>query len=780
VAQTLLLADRAPEARTLMERAVELAKQTPNDHEASMLASEGLTLACRALNDLKCELKYAEQALDSCRQLPDSDEEKPLWLVHLLQDVGYARYSLRDIKGTSQVMEESVTVAATLHEKRPETLSHMENNVGSFYSRIGNFDKAKAHLDKALVLFREMYGNDSPQLAFILSNLAYVESRLGNYPESWKLFAEGQQLRERWQGPNHSDAIANEITWAASLAAGGDLRGAIQKSLHAERAAREHFVLSARVLPERQALNFRIDLQRGLSVAHAVVIKHPELGLRDVYLETIRSRALVADEMARRQVNVNRDNDPEIALLLRDLDQAREKYLHATTSSQAKPGELETAAQDLEHAERVLAEHSAAERSAQRTQDMSLADLRSGMPPRSVLVSYVAYRVIPVEAPQTTTEPPLHYGAYVFDPARDSISVFDLGEHSAIDDLVKRARGSVMAEMSSAGLGSVRTEREFRAAALELRQRIWDPLKNAIGDAAMVFIVPERRLNLIPFAALPDGDGYLVERPQVLHVLSTERDLLRQERTDRRTGLLAIGSPSFGRANDALLAKNVAKKETRDGALSCEEFQKLEFRPLPAASAEIQDVTSAWKRWNGSEPAQNIMGPAATRERFKQEVSRIRVLHIATHAYLLPESCGGDNPLMRSGLVFSGTGMERDSGLLTAQEIAGLDLTGLDWAVLSACNTGNGEVGTTEGVLGLQRAFRVAGARTVIMTLWPVDDNASRRFMRELYDERLEKHATTADAMWHATARMLQKQREEHASTHPWYWAGFVASGGWE
>jgi CHAT domain-containing protein len=779
-AQALLLADRAPDARALMERAVELAAQVPGDHSAMMHAAEGLSFACRALNDLKCQLKYAEKALTSCREMSDEAGNKAPWMVELLQNVGYARYSLGDIKGTSEVMEESVVVAASLKEGQDETLSHIENNVGSFYSRVGKFDKAKEHLDKALALYRAQYGNDSPQLAFMLSNLAYVESRLGHYSGAWKLFSEGQQLRERWQGPEHTDTITNEVTWAASLAAGGDVRSALEKSLHAARIARNHFTLSARVLPERQALASRDALGRGVTVATSVVLKHPELGVRDVYEEVLRSRALVADEMALRQQNLNRDSDPNITLLRRELEQARVEYLHQTTSSQTTPEDLPNAAQRLERAERALAEHSAAERSSQHMQVLKLADLRTAMPTRSALVSYFSFTRVPVDTLQTMTTPPAHYGAFVYDPERDSSSIFDLGECDVIDQLVQRARRSVIAEMNSGGVGSIRTEHEYRAAALELRQRIWDPLKSAVGHVPLVLIVPDRQLNLISFAALPDGDGYLVERAQVLHVLSSERDLIHEERTDRRTGLLAIGSPSLGQANTALMAKNISKNATRDAALSCEEFQKLEFRPLPAASTELRDVTTAWKQWNGSEPALDIMGAAATRERFIQEASRSRVLHIATHAYLLPESCGGDNPLMRSGLVFGAAGSERDSGLITAEEIAGLDLGGVDWAVLSACNTGNGEISKGDGVLGLQRAFRVAGARTVIMTLWPVDDNASRRFMHELYNQRLGEHANTADAMWHATFKMLEAQRSSHASTHPWYWAGFVASGSWE
>jgi CHAT domain-containing protein len=157
-----------------------------------------------------------------------------------------------------------------------------------------------------------------------------------------------------------------------------------------------------------------------------------------------------------------------------------------------------------------------------------------------------------------------------------------------------------------------------------------------------------------------------------------------------------------------------------------------------------------------------------------------RVLHIATHAFLLDKSCDDDNPLLHSGLVFAGGSHGGAQSTVTAEQIASLDLSGVDWAVLSACNTGNGELRNGEGVLGLQRAFRVAGAHSVVMTLWPVDDNVTRQFMHDLYAERLGRHATTAEAVWNSSRKVLLDRRAAGKSTHPWYWAGFVGSGGWE
>ena len=185
------------------------------------------------------------------------------------------------------------------------------------------------------------------------------------------------------------------------------------------------------------------------------------------------------------------------------------------------------------------------------------------------------------------------------------------------------------------------------------------------------------------------------------------------------------------------------------------------------------------------------------------------MLHLATHGFFLGSTCrpaiggtravGGlaprlpsqtnaglaDNPLLLSGLALAGANRRAaaapgdDDGILTGEEVAALNLGGVEWAVLSACDTGLGEVKAGEGVFGLRRAFQIAGARTVIMSLWSVDDDATRVWMRALYEGRLQKHLNTADAMQQASLSVLRARRARGESTHPFYWAGFVAAGDW-
>jgi CHAT domain-containing protein len=142
-------------------------------------------------------------------------------------------------------------------------------------------------------------------------------------------------------------------------------------------------------------------------------------------------------------------------------------------------------------------------------------------------------------------------------------------------------------------------------------------------------------------------------------------------------------------------------------------------------------------------------------------------------------------PYPLSGLALAGAdrrdaaAADEEDGILTAEEIACLDLSGVEWAVLSACNTGVGDIHWGEGVLGARRAFQVAGARTLVSSLSPVDDESTRRFMGALYEARLERGLDTAECMREAALHVLRRQREARGTGHPASWAAFVAAGDW-
>ena len=182
-----------------------------------------------------------------------------------------------------------------------------------------------------------------------------------------------------------------------------------------------------------------------------------------------------------------------------------------------------------------------------------------------------------------------------------------------------------------------------------------------------------------------------------------------------------------------------------------------------------------------------------------------RFVHFATHGFLADRCAAASgrstarskarseparfdgvevDPLLLTGLALAGVNRRRehggseDEGLLTAEEIAGLDLSSVEWAVLSACESGLGTIRDGEGVLGLRRAFQIAGTGTLVMSLWKVQDESAREWMRELYRARLRGQGSAA-SIRAASLEVLAARRRDGRSTHPSFWGAFIGSGDW-
>ncbi|MGD0732842.1 MAG: CHAT domain-containing tetratricopeptide repeat protein [Terracidiphilus sp.] len=777
-AYALMILDRPELARPMAEEALGIEQRIGSDPLGLSDVAHALIFACQRTGDYVCAERTAELQVKTLRGMEKPDDMR---MATALVNLMLIRMQLREMAKGKEAADESMAIA-----KRAETVTPdwaiLENDAGGFYENDGDLQLALEHLSRSLDLDAQLKSPDSVAQGGAMANLASVEMCLGRTRDALAHYLRAWELYIKRYGPGHSETAHVAACYGYALSFVGRYEEAIGVALAAHRMQRERIRLAVQLMPEQEALAMANTGAESFNVAMSIATHHAKFGTAEVYQEVVRSRALVAEEMARREAVLNREHDPALETLKQELQQEGKAVmeLQGTPAANHAASALSDATAKMEQTERELAERSAAFRADERSENSDLGDLRRNMPAGSVLVSYVSYQKYAEEIDKFNKPSVAEYMAFVLHRDSERIGVYDLGDAQQIALLVKRMRASADAEAHGGGMGSVRNEREYREAGLELRKRIWDPLAKELQGAKLALVTPDGVLNLAPFSALPSGMGYLVEHGPVIHILTSERDLIPAARGDKKAGLLAVGSPSFELAerDGRPTGKNTA--ELRSAGITCEAFTAMQFHALPGSLSEVKDISTAWKRWNAKEPERLLTGEDATRSRFLEEAPQSRVLHIATHAFVLEKSCGNGNPLMHSGLVFAGANKSRDASILTAQQIASLDLRGVDWAVLSACDTGNGELKDGEGVLGLERSFRVAGAKSVVMALWPVDDTVTREFMRGLYAERFGRRATTADAVWNADRRLLKERQAEGKSTHPWYWAGFVGAGAWD
>ncbi|MCI5134586.1 MAG: CHAT domain-containing protein, partial [Candidatus Electrothrix sp. AW2] len=270
------------------------------------------------------------------------------------------------------------------------------------------------------------------------------------------------------------------------------------------------------------------------------------------------------------------------------------------------------------------------------------------------------------------------------------------------------------------------------------------PLENQIKNLKQLYIAPDGRLNLLSFASmrLPDG-RFLAERQQI-NRLQTGRDLLEdKEDVPAGKGMVAIGGVNYGPLSKTAEQINLHQLVTRFKGAA----RQLEdgFIKLPASRREVKNIFAKYKN---NTQGKRFIGDDASEYNLKHLKQPPRILHLSTHGFYLSDDkneLADEAPLLLSGLALAGAnnGLQGkpdkhgDDGLLYSLEVLGLNLQGTELVSLSACNTGKGVVDYSEGVYGLVRAFRTAGAQNVLMTLTPVGDKSSREFMETFYDNWL-------------------------------------------
>jgi CHAT domain-containing protein/tetratricopeptide (TPR) repeat protein len=777
------------EAAAYFTRALELMeRRLGSQHEHCATFAHNLALAHGYMGDVKTARRLQDRAISTWEKTRGPDHP---YLAIALDALGEALSRSSQDADAVPLFERALAIRQRSLRPGHRETAYTLNNLAASHRRLGHHRKALELSARAVEFWRRIPAFSSQHnFAVAVAERASIAAESGRWAEALRYSTEAIDLWTRIYGRDHPSLSGVHTTRAIALAGRGRRRDAITAAVRSENIGREHLRLVIRSLSERQALRYASIRPAGRDLAISLLVQTTQAGSRkrsnattaSVLDAIVLSRSLVLDEMASRQRLVAAGDDDGVATLAAALRAARQRLANlviagARQTEPARYAQLLNDAQEARNqAEQELAAKSVLFRDELRRSNVGIEAARKALPPDSALVSFVRYE-----------QPSPREGAYAafVTPPTGAITVVPLGSTSAIDSLVAHWRKEAV--LSSAGaLDSFdAAERRSRVAGEILRRRVWDPLVPAITNARRVFIVPEGSLASVSFAALPTGrEAYLLEAERVLHYLSAERDLVVPASQGVGQGLLAVGGPAF----DDWAAATDSMPGALRGRTGCRP-KAAAFVALPAA---LQEATRVADLWPGE--ATVLTGSRATEKNFKSMAPGRRVLHLATHGFTTSPECAADeherevlsdNPLLGSALALAGAnwrgeiGVDQDDGFLTAEEVAALNLHGVEWAVLSACDTGLGPTNSREGILGLRRAFQVAGAGTVIMSLWPVEDASTASWMRRLYEARFSQHKDTASAVRDASIGLLRERRDRRESTHPAFWAGFVAAGDW-
>lgn len=690
-------------------------------------------------------------------------------LAYGLHDLGRALAAKGDVAGALAVYAESLRIReSTLGRDHPGVATVLHSEAIVRLAR-GEAAQAEALSLRALGIVEKGYGREHRRAGDVLSVLGNALLAQGRTAGALAAVDRAAQIRDR-------DA---QVT----LAVGSD--------------AQKRALLAAHHKHTDAVVSLAVLRARGDGAA-------ARLALRSLLRSKGRLIDAAASELSALRGRLSGDDQA----LLDELERvtaaiaataARGEEAAATREGRDRLARLEEARRRLSAA---VAERSAAYRAEQ--EPVSVEAIAAAMPAGAALVEVALFR--PFLVPDAGSAPRPGAAAVPWGDARYAAFVLRGGEVSAVD-LGPAREVDAPVERLRAALADPDLSRDPRPAGRDLFRRVLAPLAPLVGDARHLLWSPDGALQLVPLAALAGEDGRYVVQERLVTYLGSGRDLLRFEaHAAPRQGPLLIAAPDFGalpgagapgRAQGGAKgggagrgdagAPGTAGEGTR--AAAGIDMGRIGFPPLPGTAREA----GAIHRTLGT--GAMLTGELATESAVKR-ASAPGVLHIATHGFFLPAgevvavgdglevtaaetaaALARESPLVRSGIALAGANLRAsgpDDGILTALEASMLDLSGTELVVLSACETGLGAAVPGDGVHGLRRAFAIAGAETLVMSLWQVDSGRTRELMTAYY-EALRRGRGRSEALRDVQLAMLARP----ATAHPNVWASFIVSGAW-
>ena len=718
----------------------------------------------------------------------------------------------------------------TLGETHPDYAMSL-NNLASYYCKLGEYNKAIEFGTQASNLYKQTLGNKHPEYAQSLNNLSYYYCCLGNYSKAVEVGTMAMNIQKQTLGEKHPTYAGSLTTLATYLSKLGDYSKAVEIGTQAvniyKQALGEEHPDYASSLSNLASYNY---LYHNYQEAYRLLSK------------SIRTRKHIVLSMFKgatgrtRQTFWNKNNAdftyfPSFCLKAHDQERNGELYDYSALFTKGLLLNAETNARDvvLESGDTALVKQFDALQSvrimlnkqyekpiAERTLNCDSLENVAELMERELIKSSKAYgdftRSLTITWKDVQNEladgdVAIEFVSSPFpDNDNDSVMYIALALKKGYPEpkLIPLFEEKTLKELSNDNPND----------AQQLFHLVWNPLLSELEGTRNVYFSPSGALYNIGIENLPiSAEERMSDRYNMYRLSSTRLLALHPHSTSERKAALFGGldyemSPQDVASNNL---KNAYHSEfiAQNRDASADFMERGGFGALPFSLKEVKSASKLLEA-NGYE-CHLFEGKDGTEEAFKSlSGKKVKVVHLSTHGAFVPkkeakntkqknnfrfirfddaapQAQEEDQSLTRSFLVMAGGNMLKnydsipegiDDGILTAQEIAHTDLRGCDLVVLSACETALGDI-TNEGVMGLQRGFKKAGANTILMSLWKVDDQASSLLLTKFYENLLSKKMPKIDALKKAQDYVRNYEievegKKEKIFSDPKFWTSFI------
>lgn len=749
----------------------------------------------------------ARQLIDQANGLYEQHAPNSLAQGSALTLAGDIYGKLGNTKKAEALFSQGLAIAEAKLGKDSPGIVNTLNISGVFYvSR--DVGKAEPLLQRALKIRERTMAKSDPKLAVSYNNIGELYSRKFDYPKAELSYKRALSIWEHSLGERHIYTAIAMHNIGDTCARQGRIEEARAWMLRSQAIMDEVIDQVMGFTSESQKLSFLTAQQELLTGLISVAALNPskkQATTKDAFGIWLRRKGLVLEILKGYQNALFLSGDPKVAKIFTDLSAVRTQL---SGMAFAGPGPSDAAAFKSTVAalearkqalEAELARVSQTYANDQKMQKVTPEHVARSLPPGSVLVDIARLKLTNFRS-KSSKDPkwlPEHYLVFVMHAGKpDSVRLLDLGKAAPIDQAITKLRGALAATQSAPT--QPESAQAVLKASVEVNKLVFQPLRPALGNSKDIFISPDGLLNLVPFEILASHSGRFLIQDYTFNYLGTGRDVAVFGRSTLGSGpSIIIGNPAYDMETKATAPPQAVSRTAITRGLSTHRFGAL-----PGTQAEVEAIRSVL----GVAQSEYYTGAKATETALTSHPSP-RILHLATHGFYFndqdfaaffndgdllspgrpapsPAAVLQEDPLLRSGFVLAGANVALKTGktgpgdgLITSQKILGLNLQGSELVVLSACQSGLGEVRSGEGVFGLRRAFSQAGAKSMIMSMWSVPDGETKDLMSALYKNMQAKGMNRAQALRQAALQEIEITRAHYGHANPWFWGAFVFVG---